>query len=75
MCSGMEEVRQEAIQSVHDLAIDALSRGESPEAICIEVHDCRHGIVMALGAREALTKPSRPNFKAMCSVKSRGTEH
>ena len=71
----LEEVKHEAVHSAQELASQALSRGESPERICVEVHDSRQAIILAVDAKDAFVGSASFSLKPICRARPQGKVH
>ena len=62
----LEAAKNEARASARDLAAQAIRRGETPNAICVEIHDHAGRVLAALAVEEVLSDPSDPAFDVAC---------
>jgi hypothetical protein len=65
-CLDLEAAQQEAKASAADLAREAIHRGESPNAICVEIQDRDGRVLSALTVREVIDHPRTPAFDPAC---------
>ena len=68
LCPSFDGAIEEAKASARDLARQEIARGQSPEQVCVEIHDERGRILGALSLLEVVRHPSRPKLQSACDV-------
>lgn len=66
VCETTTQARTEAIQSVKELAKQAISSNVSPLQTCLEIVDEEGVIVAAITVAEILAHPTMPRFQDTC---------